>query len=216
MTTVSNTTTNGGVRKEVYKSDITLDKISKSEWQKADTLTAQIRQVITTKSFYPSAKVTSNHQANIFDTADFGFTDQEFENKETRVAFISVPEKTTAEEVIARLNKAYANGATIYRVLSSRPILDDNQEYAIREGLSTLDVFANSQVVRYPENERTIADGTAGKIWKDEKGNVQYRKTYLWLTAKEDVDLRGTTEAYLSPEIKAELEGASVLNGQTI
>lgn len=218
MTKVSENTSATGVRKEVYKSEITLDKIEDGQWQKAGTTTAQIRQVVTTKSFYPSTKVTSSFQANVFDTAEFGFTDQEFENKETRVAFLLVPKNITKEEVEKRLKLAYAEGGTIYRVLANRPILDENQQYAIAQGLSTLDVFANSQVVRYPENEATIKDGTAGTIWKDANGNVQYRKTYLWLTAKEDVDLRGDAKypPYQSPEIKAELEGAAVLQGQTI
>jgi len=218
MTKVSDVTSPTGVRKEVYKSEITFDEFRTGEFTKKGTKTAQIRQVVTTKSYYPSQKVTSSAQANIFDTEEFGFSNQEFENKETRVAFIPVPENTSQEEIISRLKAAHANGATIYRVLANRPILDENQEYAIAQGLTTLDVFANSQVVRYPENEGTIHDGTAGKLWKDASGNVQYRKTYFWKTAKEDVDLRGDVKFphYVSPEIEAELEGASVLNGQTI
>lgn len=204
-------TTNNGVRKEVSKSGITLDKVSKSDFQKEGTLTAQIRQVITTKSYYPTKKTDSSMQANIFATGDFGFAEQEFESTETRVAFIPVPENITEEQVKAKLEAAHKSGATIYRVLASRPILDENQKYAIQQGLTTLDKFANSQVVRYPKSD--VAN--AGKIWCDAEGKVQYRKTFFWLTAMDDQDARGT-DHYMSPEIKAELAGASVMQGQTI
>lgn len=205
------TTNANGVRLEVTKGPITLDKISKSQWQKEGTLTAQIRQVITRKSSYPSKKVSSSMQANVFATGDFGFGEQDFLATETRVAFIPVPANISEADVKAKLDAAHANGATIYRVLANEPILDENQKYALDKGLTTKDAFANAQVVRYPKG-----NPNEGKIWTDAQGNVQYRKTFFWLTAMEDQDARGNGKTYVSPEIKAELAGAATMAGQTI
>ena len=209
-------TTPEGVRHEISKSAIALDKISKAEYQKPGTLTAQIRQIITTKSFYPSKKVANNLQANIFSTEEFGFTEQEFTSEEARVAWIPVPEKISEAEVLAKLATAEVGGATIYKVLSNSPILSEDQKYAINQNLKTIDDFANSQAVRYPENDETKANGTAGKLTLDKNGNVQYRRTFFWLTPMEDQDVRSVNNVYLSPELKAELAGASVMTGQTI
>lgn len=207
---------NNSVRKEVTKSGISLDKIYKNDFQKPGTLTAQIRQVVDTKSFYPSKKVDSNLQSNIFVGADFGFEDQMFGATETRVAWIPVPEAITPEEVTARLEKAFSNGACIYKVLSCEPILDDNQKYAIEQKLRTMDDFADAQAVRYPVNEATKADGTANKLILDARGNVQYRRTFFFLSAQEDLDVREQVVPYVSAKLKAELVGAAALSGQTI
>lgn len=209
-------TTPSGVRHESYKGAITLDKIATSEYQKAGTVTAQIRQEILTKSFYPSKKVASNLQANIFDAKDFGFEEQEFQSKETRMAFIPVPANSTEADVKAKLEAAHKNGACIYRVLSNQPVLDENQKYAIANAITTTNVFANSQAVRYPEG--TVINGVdvSGKLTLDKAGHVQYRRTFFWLTSMEDIDVRGQEVPYLSPELASELKGASVMQGQTI
>jgi hypothetical protein len=216
------TTSNNGIKKSVSKSAITLDSISEAAYQKEGSLTAQVRQIVTTKSFYPSKKVENNMQANFFNTEDFGYTEQEFVSEEARIAWIPVPTSATREMIQQKLDAANKAGATIYRVLSNAPILTDDQRYAIKQSLKTLDDFADAQVVRFPENEETIANGTANKLTLDKSGNVQYRRTFLWLTPQEDVDNRGN-EVYLSAKIKAELDlmsanvqGASVLQGQQI
>jgi DNA modification methylase len=207
-----------GIRHEMSKSGISLDKIYQADFQKAGTLTAQIRQTVTTKSFYPSKKVSTNLQANIFDTKDFGFAEQEFTSFENRVAWLPIPAALAnkPEEVKAKLEAAYKNGGCIYRVLANSPILTDDQKYSITQGLKTKDDFANTQAVRTPENETTLADGTAGKLTLDKAGNVQYRRTFFWLTKMDDQDARDVNDVYLSPELQAELAGASVMQGQTI
>ena len=207
------TQNSNSVRQEVSKAAITLDKIYSADYQKEGTLTAQIRQVVTTKSFYPSKKVASDLQANIFGLGDFGFEEQEYSSTETRVAWIPVPTNAKKDEVEAKLKAATEKGACIYKVLSNHPILDENQKYAISQGLTTLHTFANSQVVRYPENHEK-----AGQIILDNHGKVQYRRTFFWNTPMEDQDARSldSADAYLSPEIAAELEGASVMVGQTL
>lgn len=216
---MTTTTTPTGVKKTVTKSVITLDKVgvSNPDFQKEGTKTAQIRQVVTTLSSYPEKKVDSNMQSGLFATEEFGFGSKDYVNHENRVAFLLVPLTKTEDEIKANIAAANAKGACIYRVLSNDVILDDNQAYAIREGLRTKEQFANSQVVRFPETDATKADGTAGKIQRDAQGNVQYRKTFFWHEPKADMDLRnGKSELFITSEIKAELEGASALQGQNM
>lgn len=215
---MTTTTTPSGVKKTTTISPITLDKVGISgEFQKPGTKTAQVRQQVKTVTSYPSKKTSSDMQSGLFKAEDFGFETQNFENIENRVAFPLVPINATEEQIKANIAAANTAGGCIYRVLSNEPILDDNQKYAVSAGLRTKEQFANTQVVRYPDNERTQADGTAGKIWTDAQGKVQYRKTFFWDLPKEDVDLRnGKSSYFTTSEIQAELEGASVLQGQTL
>jgi len=211
------TQTNNGVKTEIVKSEITLDKIYAAEFQKEGTLTAQIRQIVTTKSSYPSKKVVNNMQGGIFDNEEFGFEAQEFESQEQRVAWIPVPVNASAESIAAKLAKANANKAVIYRALSNEPILTEDQLYAIKVGLATKDQFANSQAVRYPAGTEKDGVDVSGKLTLDKAGKVQYRRTFFWNGAQPDVDVRDASkEGYLSPELKAELAGASVMQGQTL
>lgn len=209
-----------GIRTVTQYSDIVLDKIYVAEFQKDGTITAQLRQPVVTKSYYPSKKVESSMSQNLFGSDAFGFEEQEFSNTEQRVTWMLVPANMTEDQIKAAIAEANKAEATIYKVLSNRPILDENQAYAITQpNLNvSLDTFANSQAVRYPENPETIANGTAGQLCLTADNKVQYRKTYFWKTFKEDLDMRTADPAdvYLSPEIKAELEGASVLSGQTL
>ena len=214
---------NNATRKEVNRAAIGVDSITTSEFQKPGTLTAQLRQVVTTLSYYPSKKVTSNLNGGLFDEKDFGFEEQVFPSTENRIAWVLVPPNASIEVVKAMVAKLQANGAVIYRVLSNQPILDDNQQYAITQGLKTIDDFANTQALRFPENPETIAKGTANKLILDAKGNVQYRKTFFWRSVREDADLRDVTKVYISPELKVELammtveeKGASVIQGQDL
>ena len=202
-----------GKRVEISKGAISLDKIYKADYQKEGTLSAQIRQEIVTKSFYPSKQTTSNLQANIFGNEDFGFAEQEFESKETRVSWIEVPTNATEELVKSKLEAAYKNGATLYKILSNHPILTNHQEYSITAGNKTMDDYANSQVVRYPEGHEK-----AGQVTLDFNGKPQYRRVFYWNTPMDDQDARTNdpNDYYVSAEIAAELQGASVMQGQTI
>lgn len=204
------------VRKEISKSAISVDTLRKGENQKPGTITAQIRQTVTTTAFYPSKKVDSDKQDNIFSLEEFGFGETAFTSHEERVAWIPVPETMDLDTVKQRVLAASNAGACIYKVLSNEPILDDNQKYAITQGLRTMDQFADTQVVRYPENDATVLNGTANKLILDEKGNPQYRRTFFWKTSIADQDMRDPSKVYTSPAILAEMQGASVLDGQTI
>jgi hypothetical protein len=200
------TTTSTGtvIPQSVTYSDITVDKVEVGMYQKDGTLTAQIRQTVTTISNYPSKQVDSDKQGGLFATEDFGFTSQPFTNTENRVAWIPVPVGTTLEQVQAKVTAANLQGATIYRVMSNQPILDKNQKNAVAIGLGdvTLDTFANRQIVRYPAGTEQ-----EGQICLDANNKVQYRRTFFWNTPLEDQDLRSADPAdvYMSPEITLEL-----------
>lgn len=209
--------TNNGVRVETIKSPITLDKVYVGENQKAGTVTAQLRQKVVTNSYYPSKKVDSNMQDSLFGASEFGFEEKSYSSTENRVAWIPVPSNKTETEVATMLAAAAKNGACIYRVLSNEPILDNNQEYAINAGLRTMDDFANTQAIRYPEGVTDeLGNDISNQLVLDKAGNVQYRRTFFSSTPKEDVDDRDASRVFQSAEIKAELQGAGALLGQTV
>lgn len=210
------TTITNGIRKETITGPINLRRIYKADFQKEETLTAELEQEVVTKSFYPSKKVASDMQSSLFSTEEFGFSEQEFTSTEKRIAWVLVPPSKSEAEVKAMLVAAAKNGAVIYRVLSNAPVLDENQKYAINAGIRTIDDFAKTQVVRVPENEETVANGTANHLLLDKAGNVQYRRTFYWKTKIADVDSRDAVNVYMSPEIEAELKGASIMEGQNL
>lgn len=213
--------TSKGIPQTITYSDITLDKLEVGQYQKEGTITAQIRQTVTTVAKYPSTQVTSDKQENLFGASDFNFTSKDFSNTETRVAWIDVPATTSKEAVLEKLKVANTTGATIYKMMSNQPILTNNQKNALKNGLGgvTLDVFANAQVVRFPME---VSHPQEGQICLDTNGKVQYRRTFFWNTPLEDQDLRSvdSNDSYMSPEITLELSMApasvhtSVMEGQ--
>lgn len=190
-------------RTEVKVEAITLDEIYASQYQKANTMTARLRQIINITSFYPSMKPTNSATENVFSDDEFdGTEEQPFVSNEQRIAFINVPDKATAEEVMKRII-ALGEKARIYKVLSNHLILTEEQKSAIRNGITTKDIIANSQAIRFGEGSEK-----EGQLITDTNGKVQYRQTYLSTSGKEDVDLRTSdaNDMYLSPELEAELE----------
>lgn len=212
---MSQVVNNAGVRHQTTRTKVELTRIYAAEFQKAGTLTAELKQEVITTSFYPSKKVETSMQNGLFSTSDFGFDEQVFTNTETRYAWVPVPEGATEDQVKQMLEKANANGAVIYKVLDNEPILDESQLYSISIGQRTLADFANRQVVRYPKDHGTMPEQICLV-----NNKVQYRKTYFWNSAKGDVDNRGKGKVYVSPELTAELEGvqavAQALTGQII
>lgn len=197
--------TNSNIRKEVEISALTVSRVFKSDFQKEGTLTAELKQVVTTKSFYPTKSVSNSMNDNIYAMADFGFEEKDYESKETRVAWIDVPLTSTVETVTAQL--ATLPKANLYRTLSNRPIIADTEQHAIENPdlpNVTLDTFAKKQVVRIPET----AEENAGELaLKD--GKLQYRRIAFSKLGKEDSDVRNTTPSdfYASPELLAEMNG---------
>lgn len=203
------TATATAVRKEVTKTPVTIDKVYVGDYQKEGTKSCQLRQVVKTISYYPSKQIKSNMQDNPFSIVDFGFVEQEFPNTENRVAWIDVPQDASKDDVLAKLPET----SCLYRVMSNRPILTNNQAYAIDEGLRTMDEFAATQIVRYGTESEF-----AGQIVKDENGKPQYRQIFYSNVPKEDIDLRNANAAdyYASSAIIAEMSGATTVAGQEI
>ena len=176
--------------------------------QKEGTLTAELKQTVTTKSSYPTKSVTNSNQANIFSVDDFGFERQEYENSSIRTAWIPVPVGTSIETVAERLQKF--PDARIQQILSNKPILTTQQKYAIQNGLLSLDTVANSQVVRYGANSLDAKGvDNSGKIVLDNNGKPIYRVNYFQTEKVMDQDLRTSepTDFYASPELEAEMKG---------
>lgn len=198
-TTVNNNTQ---IRKTVTVKPISVSRVYQSDFQKEGTLTAELKQTIEIQSFYPSKSVTNSLNQNIFNTQDFGFEEQKFDSSETRVAWIDVPVGSTVESVMDKL-KSVPN-ATLYRIMSNRPILADSDKYAIdNPNLQvTIDDYANRQAVRYGENHPD-----AGKLVLDANGKIQYRRIAFSLSKVDDIDSRTSNPAdfYASPELLSEL-----------
>jgi hypothetical protein len=200
----SNTMTQG-VRKEISKSPLAISRVHATQWQKEGTLTAELKQTVTTKSYYPSKSVSNNMQDNPFSTSDFGFSEQEYSSDEKRVAWVDVPVGSTVESVAAKLGSL--PGCTIYKVLANRPIITDSQNYAISAGLTSMEAIADKQAVRFPEGHPQ-----AGTLILDTNGKVQYKATFFKSTAKADEDLRTADVAdfYATSAMNAELAGIAV------
>ena len=200
---------NSNVTTVTTKGPIVVAEIKVSDFQKAGTKTAVLKQTITTVSSYPTKSVTSDMQDNIFGLEDFGFEKQDFTTTRVNVAFIDVPESATIESVTAQLAK-FPN-ASLYRVLSNSPILTNNQKYAIENNLKTMDDFANSQVVRYGENSEN-----AGQLVLDQYGKIQYKAIYFASQGHEDIDLRAEdAEMYFTPQIEVEYNEAILMAAAT-
>lgn len=192
------------VRKEISASPIAVSRVYEAQFQKEGTMTAELKQIVTTKSYYPTKSVVSNLQDNPFQKEEFSFPESEpFVNDETRVAWVDVPAGTTVEAVVERL--AQNPEACIYKILGNKPTISDNQQRAIASKMTTIEIIANKQVIRYPKDH-----DNEGSLILDSVGKPQYRSVYFSMTAKPDIDLRTEDPAdfYATAEIKAELEGS--------
>lgn len=181
---------------------LVVEEVYTSQFQKKNTQTARLRQIVTTKSYYPSMKPTNSMSDNVFSDDEFeGTTEQEFTSIENRVAFINVPFGTSVEEVQKRM-LALKDNARIYRVLGNHPILTAEQQSAISNGVTTKEIIANGQAVRYPEDHER---GNA--LILDPNGKVQYRASFFSAHKKADEDHRtpDQNDMYLTEEIAAEL-----------
>jgi hypothetical protein len=207
METISN-----GIRKVTKTSPIEVSRVYKSEYQKPGTLTAELKQTVTTTSYYPTKSVTSNMQDNIFNASEFGFEEKPYEAVETRVTWIDVPANATVESVKAKLS--LFPKATIYRVLANKPIITNNQVNGIAQGFTSKDAIAMRQVVRYPKGHEM-----EGKIATDSTGAVQYRSVFFSAEEKQDIDMRTAdkTQHYTPAELIAEMSGnVAAIAGQTM
>ena len=220
-----------GVRKEVIKGSIEVSRVYASDYQKEGTKTAELKQTVTTKSYYPSKSVRNDLQDNPFSNEEFGFEEKEYSQSRTDVAWIDVPENKTAQEVKAILD---ANpNATIYRVIGNAPIFhsgqlaqmeriknDDSKPANVREEEveSLKNQIANRQVLRYANDAE---DGSYKKdeIILDQYGKPQYKATFYSGSGKSDEDRRTSepSDYFATPEILAKIHKSSaVVEKQTL
>lgn len=204
---------NTNIRKEVNAGQLGVSRVFTNMYQKEGTVTAELRQTVTTKSYYPSKQIKNELQDNIYGQGDFGFEEQEYVNTEQRVSWIDVPSGTTQEQVQQKLGTF--EGANLYRILSNHPILTSSQVYAINNGLTTKDAIAESQIVRFPEGSEN-----AGKIALDPNGKPQYRGVYFSAEGKGDVDNRTAVadDFYASEALQVEMASVAeqTVPGQTV
>lgn len=205
---------NSKIRKTKSVSTISVARVYQAEYDKERTITAELKQTVTTKSYYPTKSVSNSLQDNIFETTDFGFQEQEYESKDTRVAWILVPVDSSVETVTKQLETFPQ--ANIYKVLSNHPILTEEDKFAIEDPTLqvTKESIANKQAVRYPKEHEK-----AGELVLDVYGKIQYRRTAFSKAGSVDIDSRtkDPADCYLTDELKAELNGTVYLiEGQTI
>jgi hypothetical protein len=204
------------VIKSTSKGTIEVSRIYKSDFQKEGSLTAELKQIETTISKYPSKTVSSNLQDNIFSAEEFGYDMQTFKAERTLVAWINVPENSTPESIKERLKSL--TKACLYIIVDNRPILTDSQEYGIKQGLTTLENFANKQVVRHGSDDE---DGkwAKGDLVLDSLGRPQYKATFFSATEKANINkcTSDPTDFFITEEIKAEMEAVrGVVVGQAL
>ena len=127
-----------------------------SDYQKQGTVTACLKQVVTTKTIYPSTGVKDN----LFDSSEFSeLQSPEYVNSETRVYFMDVPAGTTLQDVQVKMNLPKFANARLVKILSNRPILDSGQEYAISNYGKTEMSFALKQSVQDGEGNHVLRNG---------------------------------------------------------
>jgi hypothetical protein len=200
MNTIASTQEQGK-RTTTSKGGLEISRVHATQWQKEGTLTAEIKQTVTTKSYYPSKSVSNNFQDNPFSTSEFGFAEKEFVSDSKRVVWVDVPMESTVESVVAKL--AALPEATVYRIYANKPIISDNQAYAITAGLTTKDAIADKQAIRYGEG-----DPQAGRLIL-KNGKPQYKADFFKSVATADQDLRteDPIDFYATPAMKVELAG---------
>jgi hypothetical protein len=194
-------TSESRIRKEVTSTPIMVSRVYKGSYQKDNTLTAELKQTVTTKSYYPTKSVANELKDNPFSNSQLGITEGEpYVQNETRVTWIEVPADSTEETVQAKL--ATLPQASIYKILANKPIISSSQQAGIDAGLTSTDIIGNSQVVRYPKDHPQ-----AGKIILDPNGKPQYRIAYFKSAGSPDMDLRtaDSLDFYATPEMAAEL-----------
>ena len=202
------TSTEERIRKEVTVGKLEVTNVYESTFQKEGMLTAEVKQTIKTIAFYPKKSVSNEMQDSIYSPEELGIKEEPFESVETRVSFLPVRNDATIETVTAQLAKF--PDAVNYKVMGSKPILTSDQLRAIEAQLTTVEIIADRQVMRYPKN----AD-RAGQLILDANGKPQYRHIFFSKTAKLDIDMRvkdlknaKPEDYYTTPQIEAELQNA--------
>lgn len=219
---VTETVSETGIRKvrTAHPCHVREGEVLKLEYSKEGTEQAYIRQLVEIVSHYPAARVSNSKSDSLFSLADFsglGEGRSYPSRPENRVAFMTVPEGTTAEQLNAML--ANYPKACVYRISSNHPVLTEEQEMAIKGGLRSKEWFADKQVLKHgpgAEDEET-GESLEGKLILM-NGKPQYRASFFSLQGKADEDYRNDDLAdyYATPMIRAQMEelGAHAEAGQ--
>jgi hypothetical protein len=199
------------IRKEVNSTPIAVSRVYRASYQKDNTMTAELKQTVTTKSFYPTKSVSNELKDNPFSNAQLGISEGEpYVQNETRVTWIEVPLDSTVESVQGKL--ATLPNANIYKILANKPILSSSQKAGIDAGLTSTDIIADSQAVRYSKDHPQ-----AGKLVLH-NGKPQFRVTYFKLEGSPDVDMRTAeiADCYVTPTMQAELSNIVMAEQETL
>jgi len=197
------------------RTPLMFSRIFINAFQKPGTKTLEVKQQIFTTATYTGIRVENSLNDSLFGAEEFGKATEprKYDSVETRVAWILVPANMPEAKVMEAF-KAVEEVGVIFKILSNSPTFDENQLDAIDRKLKTYDELADRQAVRYGAND---TNGNALKLILDKKGNAQYKRTGFSKTERADEDLRyGKSEVYQTPKIKAEMEGASALLGQSV
>ena len=193
------------VRKEVIDQPIVVSKIYKATYQTEGTMTAELKQTVITKNFYPTKSVSNELKDSLFSVAELGIPEGEpFESTETRVTWNDVPLDATIKSVTEQL-KSFPE-ARIYKMLSNQPIISSSQQAAIDQGLTSLEKIADQQAVRYP-----LSNEKSGQLVIS-NGKPFFRVTYLSLTNEKDTDTRDANQenVFMTAKMRQELSASGV------
>lgn len=171
-------------------SPVVVETVEKNQF--SGKLQARISSIETIISVYGIKNGASSLDSQIFSTKDFG-EGETHKNESKRVFFLSVPDNMDTVEKVQEHLKKFPN-LHLFRILSNKPILSNEDLASINNGKLTLDTKANNQVVR--DNE--------GKIVPFE-GKPQYKRICLSTEFREDEDLRNSGDAYTSSSIWEEM-----------
>lgn len=199
------------IRKEVIVGAIEVSRVYKASYQKDNTMTAELKQTVTTKSYYPTKSVSNELKDNPFSNAQLGISEGEpYQSSETRVTWIDVPVDSTVESVKATL--ATLPNANIYKILANKPILSSSQKAGIDAGLTTTDIIADGQAVRYSKGHKD-----AGKLILL-NGKPQYRVAYFKSAGSADIDMRTEEPAdfYATAAMKAEMSNIVAMEQEAL
>ena len=173
------------MKRSIKRYRVKLVEFKSYMYGKPGTKTAILRQRITFKTEYNTAEGVKTHESN-----------------EYRVAFVTVSETETLQNVRKELAKNHK--CCIYKISSNHPILTEKAKTAIKNHLKTMDDYADVQVVRFNLGEYKAK----GDLVLDTFGKPQYRYLDFSWTFTEDVDLRNAdpNDYYASSVIKLEME----------
>ena len=197
-------------RTEIKKGKVTFSRLYKGDNQKDGSKTVEVKQTITTTAYYAGKKFNNDLQDALVDDSAFGAEEKSYTNTSTRVAWILVPSNfndTKVKELLAKHPKQ-----CIQQIISNAPILNENQQRAVDNGIKSLDEYAAGQAIRYGDTHET----KAGQLILDSNGKVQY-KVNVWKKENcEDIDLRGNGDEYVSESLQEEVDSILLTADQDI